>query len=579
MLTPTITEKHMAYKCLMIIMLGIITLGLTLGCEDSPESAARKQVNQSIEQTSLLIQEGQPTSTGESGGLQTDQESFNNTISAWDQMFNNISPNDADTLKAAAWRINAMGSELIEQGEVTTSQSDSIQKIQQLLTQASAAARQSGARDAQTGPDLLMATIHLINARDKINQLTQHAAQTHTKQAVISDLLSSLFKERKISIDVENRRPTERINLLKERLENPKTGLNQELVKTEAIVNQLLTDRVVWQKQYQTAREASVAIQRQYNELLIQADNVEGALRFQLQQQAYKLQVGYEQNGDKVKGSIELETQAQRLENQLNALESKLQYQLLWQGKVRQDIRSLQDTIDQLQSAELSQSITSNYDKSIQRQKNLIGLISQQLNELQTAEEQYAALRQEAAETFDSARNTFDDASMAAMTGNNRDISNYAKALKLIATKELAQLWLNDASHNQLGKTILLSAVKVPEITNLAEQMQHACEQAQAQAILKDQELQVEIAAAEAEAPPAREYAAVEPAGGYPAETIRDIQENIPEQPPTITPPSTFTDPNSTGGDRTNRGNRGDRSNRGNRGNRGNRTSDPNRIR
>ncbi|MCP4712607.1 MAG: hypothetical protein GY869_28615 [Planctomycetes bacterium] len=505
----------MAYKCLMIIILGIMTLGLTPGCEDSSESTARKDVNQSIEQADLLIQQSQ------------------------------------------------------------TASGDSYQQIQQLLSQASASARQSGSRSAQAAPDLLLATIHLTNARDKVNKLTQHAAQIHSHQAVISDLLSAVLKEEKISAAVNNSRPTERVNLLKERLENPNTGLEKELDKTEALVNQMITERTSVQQQYQTARDASVAIQRQYNQLLIQADNAEGAQRFELQKQAYNLQVGY---GNNI-GCIELEAQAQNLENQLNAIETKLQYQLHWQGMLRDDINSMKDTLDQLQSVELSQGITNDYDKSVKRKDDLIELISTHLNELQTAEEQYATLRQEAVDALSSARNTFDGVSMV-VSGSTSD---YADSLKLIATKELAQLWQNDASHNQLGQTILVTVAKVPELNSLASQIQQTCEQGLVHAIQEAQALEAEIAAAEAGAPAAGGYPGDStggyPTGGYPEETT---QVQPPEE--VMTPPPAIdqgtgtigTDPNrgNRGGDMGNRGNR-----RGNRGNRGNQTTDPNGIR
>ena len=569
----------MAYKCLMIIMLGTITLGLTLGCEDSAENAARKQVNQSIEQVSQLIQQGQSPS----GGMSTDQESFNNALTDWDQMAGDIAPNDTTALKASADQITALSLELLKQEGVMAAQSAaSTQQIQQILNQASAAARQSGSRGTQAGPDLLLAATHLTSARNKFNQLTYQAAQIHNNQAVISDLLASLFKEQKYSAALANSRPNDRINLLKERLKNPNTGLEQELEKTEAAVNQLLADRTVLQKQYQTARDAAVVLQRQYNDLLIQADNAAGAERFKLQQQAYNLQIGYEQDGTKITGSIELEALAQRRENQLTALESKLQYQLLWQGKLREDIRSINDTLDQLQSVAHSQSITNDYDKSVERTQNLIELISHHLNELQTAEEHYAALRQEAADAFESARNTYDSVSMS-LTGASGD---YVRGLKLIVTKELAQLWSNDASHNQLGQTILVTAVKVPEINSLAVQLQQACESAWIRATAKAQEFQAEVDAAAA-AEPAGGYPEEQPAaGGYPETTSGYPTGGYPAQatqqaPPVTTPPPTVGEPNAPGGDRGGRGDRSGRSDRGGRGRggRGNQVSEPNRIR
>ena len=107
--------------------------------------------------------------------------------------------------------------------------------------------------------------------------------------------------------------------------------------------------------------------------------------------------------------------------------------------------------------------------------------MSNRLNELQSADKQYAALRTEAVEFFSKTLASFEQAAASAAIGS-RNTRQHAQNLARSAGLEQVQLWNNDAAHYDLSQSILASVEKVTKLSDMAGRMRIAYEQAYTQA-------------------------------------------------------------------------------------------------
>lgn len=489
MYKPKIPTSRSAYRFLTVLLWWPLIAGLIAGCGESPGNSAQKQSNESVEKAGQLIWKSQ-YDLADAGAaqydLQADREAFRQSLKEWNQLAQGLDPKNDQMLLKVCDQISAISQQLLELHRkidvpIVQWKNDHLQQAQQTLSQAISQARQAGAREAQVGPELMLGTLYLMEARDKAHQLNQQAVIIHRAQVVLSGLLSTLAQEELVGYAWQSRQPQELITKLNARLDEPTLGLRSQLAQAEAKTEKILAQRNDLQQKFESGRDQAETRQREYVDMLNQAEQAQGRQRYQLQLKAYDLQRGFGQGPDKVIGVIALEAQAQHLENELNVLDTNLQYQLLWQGKLRENIKQVENDIKLLQDSTILDDIKTGLAQSDQRKEQLVILLSNRLSELQAADKQYAALRTEAVEFFSKTLASFEQAAASVAPGS-RNTRQHAQNLARLAGKEQVQLWRNDAAHYDLSQSILASAQKVAELSDMAGQMRIAYEQAYTQA-------------------------------------------------------------------------------------------------
>gem|GEM_PF-5794866 len=524
-------------------------VSLIAGCSESPDRSAQKQASESVVIADKLIRESQFGAAGVAFRPDDDLSDFEQALNEWDQLAQRLSPGDFQALQRAADQMYALSLQILDQQRQSDAPSiqtrnQRLQEAQQTLSEAISKAQQNEVREARVGPELMLGTMYLMDSRDKADQLKQQAAQVHSAQASLSSLLSALVREQLVGFALENRRSPESIEKLNALLDEPDKGLRSRLAEAEAKTQKVLAERNSLQKQYETVQDQADRLLREYVDLLNQAEQASGQQRYQLQLKAYEIRRGKGQGPDKVEGAIALEARAQKVQNELAVLDTNVQYQLLLQGKLRENIQQIEDTIKLLQNPTFLKEIQDGLWESDQQTDQLVSLASKQLSALRAADEQYIALREEAVEAFSETLNSFNRAAGAAVSPDLRNTRQHAQHLAQLATREWAQLWQSDALHYDLSQTILASVEQVAPLREEAGPMRLAYEQARDQAQAHAAQLLQQIQEVEADVtvPP---MTFDEPGGIDPGVVdTAEVDLNAVDKSSLTTPPPVITDPN-----------------------------------
>jgi len=494
----------------------VVMAGFWAGCEESADSAVSQQTQESIDKAGRLIrsssqeiamtpgeiEQAGKAGTGQYPSLagqivnrlegQADMSGYEKLLKELDELKAELQGGNNKVLpRIYELMIRASRELLLQQEKIDSpAQQERIRRLEAALAtlkQALAQAQKTPKHSAPAGPELLVGTLGMIEARDDLGRLNDQELVIRTQEVFLSRLLAAFHFEQQVGAGLQGQQPHETITQLKRRLEAT-GGRYEQLDQAKEKLEQLTAREEQLQQQYQQNSEQARLLNQEYLALLEKADKAEGDKRYQLQQQAYEVRTGRGTGDDRKEGSIYYEAQTEITLNERAVLETNLQYARMRQEQLIKEVTNTERTISQLEDPAKLADLQKGWEQSNQSRQKIIADLKGRLDELAKAQTVYVERRLDAVSAYDESRAAFLRGARAAQNANTRD---YADKWARWITEELAQLWQQDARHYKNSVAALSGLEDIEEIKPLVEQLSRG---------YKDQAAQAQESAAQAPA-------------------------------------------------------------------------------
>lgn len=487
---------------------GLVMLSLSvMGCDESQDAATVKETAQSVNTAQRLIRASQdklPLTEAEidqawKNETERDRKrqaknvadrmireigvaDFEKTLSQIEQLSAEIdSPDDAKVNLLCERLLSASG-DIIRiyngMGNIAGANSRKrLLKAEEVLADAIKTARQNNNRDAQVAPQITLGVIQLIRGRDGHRQLRDKGVSIGKKQITINHLAGSARVEQGGIVGFQWLPPEKAISML----EIEKANSQGMLIHRQNNLQALNTKLKQVQQDLDFNSTKARQIHRQYLALLEQADKVRGQKKYQLQQEAYILRVGTDENP----GGIYYESQTELIENQLSIVQSKVEFEDFSYQQLSANIINIEQAINRLRtSPQTTTDIDSLLSNSLKEKERLVSLLGEKLTQLKKAEDGYRQSRVEVVGAYNKAIEAFSNAVDNARRGSAT--RKYAEKLVDMCRGELAQLWLADATFYDGAALVIAMAHDIEETeqitTPLSRDYKSQADQARASA-------------------------------------------------------------------------------------------------
>jgi|GEM_PF-4299144 len=444
---------------------GVISAtGLLCGCEEDAKSSANKQVMQNVSESQRMIRASRQNihltnseieligdKTGEGKKLSQNQreklaekivnrmeKGVDFSVFAQHQeeigkIREKLDQGDKEIIHQYCNILLQASENLISQYEKINSSAHQVnqqrlQRAEQILRKAG----QGGERDLRLGPELMLGTLYLSQAHNAEKPLADQELKLHAIQRKLCHLAIQISLEDMKLHQISTKHSSKTIDQLKQRL----VKLRQNAADVDKAISTTATRQTELQNQVETNSHKAKNINLQYLALLEKANGNPGPERYKLQQQAYHLRQG----DDKQKGGIYYETEQEKLQSRLDAINQHLHYQKMLHQQITHAIDQTAKTIENM---EKNPEYTTNLDialrQSQKRKSQLLSQLGERLDEMKNAESQFNELLTKAVKTYLQAIESYKKASKISSTGNRK----YARNLEKTAATDLGLLWRN----------------------------------------------------------------------------------------------------------------------------------------
>jgi hypothetical protein len=414
-----------------------------------------------------------------------------------------------------------------------------LQQAEKKLKEAIQTAQQNQNKIAQVGPELMLGTLKLLSARGFIGPLQMQEVEELGQHLAISSSLSGVATEDAYAEGIQSTLPNKTIEVINARLEGTpeQTGepasLKARLAQAEQKIQLLEQQQKTMTEQLEMNRNLAKSQQEQYLALLEQSDKAQGDAQYQLYEQAYRLRVGPEETGQPPEGIIYHESQAELLESQLAALQSRLDYYMLQRQQIRQTIQQVEQTVAELKNSPLIAQVRQEVEQSKARRSEWVGGLTRHVDNFEKSEQRYVEDRLPVVGGYDEARKAYLRASKAVSGAKDfRKTKDYADKMAVAAADELARFWLQDADHYAVCAELMGTIQGVPELQERVAVMQKNFQQQQQDALAAAKELKPEPEPGKEESPPKTP----EPPASE-EQSPASPEPQPAEQPPVVEPP------------------------------------------
>ena len=462
----------------------VIIVLLFAGCKESSETSSRKESAQSVDTAQRLIrasQEKLPLTQAEVGQAfenKTERDAqrlakkiANRQIDQlgkadWDQAFNElerlsakIAAGDSPDINIFCDKLLTASGRLLELYQAVDDLSavpsgKRLAQAEATLNEAVRQARQENIRPAQVGPEITLGTVRLIQARSTQNKLRHQELDMQKIQIYVNHLAGIFRAQQSYAQGLEQLRPDNAIEMLQAQV----ADAHEKLTQAQHTLQQLNTQLEQVQQDLDSNTTQARQLQQKYLALLAQADKYRSEKKYQLQQQAYMLRSGNENEY----GGIYYEAQAELIENDKSVLQSKIAFQQFMQNKLTENIANIDHAIDQLRN---SPQTTSDIDNSIasSRDENqrLLLLLQNRLSDFKKAEDEYRQTRVGVVGSYNKAIESFSNAQRHAE--RRSPTAQYAQKLADMASEELALLWQRDAGFYDAAAKVIAMTQDIPQ--------------------------------------------------------------------------------------------------------------------
>ena len=505
----------------MLLMVGLCLLA---GCDESPSASATRAASQSVDQAQQLMRasrqdinmtQAEMARIAELGPADLDGPQprrlardvadrilaehlpdFEKTIADIDRLQQGLTPGDDDALTEISQKLLLATRHLSLMGDSVDNlqSSENARRLDVAgakLRDAIDRARQNQQTSCQVGPELAAATLQLMFARNHRTRLERFELVSMALRTVIGRITFPVVTEQAHDVELESYRPDPTIAVLSASLQgNPDTGsagLRQELAAAQLRAEQLQDQLEQVTGEIATYTAKAARIQQQYLSLLNQADKLSPVDRFALQKQAYDLRGG---SGDADgKNGIYYEVQAELGENRRTVISSKLNIARLQLRRLVQSAAKAEQELSDYTESPIFQEISDAKRESNLRREQFIGQLSNLLDELITAEADYAALRLNAVAAYREAIGGYQRVYQIERRG---ETAEYARQIMRLAQTELASLWRADAMHYQTASASLATLDNLPQLADAVMQMRQNAQELAVQAQASAAELENE---------------------------------------------------------------------------------------
>lgn len=468
----------------------IFFMGVVLfGCDDPADTAAVKQSAKSVNESQRLLRGArqQVNLTAEEideayelgDGMaqyqrlarrvvdrlegQTDRAVLKKLLAEIDALSQERDDSDIESLRAISDRLGqaqrqfSADEEKIRQANVEINR-ERLEKGKKILRQAIEAARQANEKHGEVGPELLLGTLYLSEARSVREQLQREELEIQAFQIGLQRGASELLDEQGRIFEIEAAHPQQNIAMLKAQLEGGAgltgggKGLREQLAQAEQQIEQLAEQQRQLQEEFNRKSEQATDLHRKYLDTLDEAEKFRGEKRYELQEQAYTLRLGKGMGaGD---SGIDYEAQTELTRSRLAMVESALAFGELRRDQLTGTIVQIEKRIEQLEnSPEARAENAKRFEEHATNKAKLLATFAGHLDEVKNSEARYVQLRVETIGAYNEAVSAFGRAGRAA--GPRSKTGDYAKDLEGLARVELSGLWLSDALQYERASSLL----------------------------------------------------------------------------------------------------------------------------
>ena len=405
------------YRFLTLAACCTALICIASGCKDSEKSAADRQSRQSVDQASRILRgskQGLAMTDSEldkAAGAATEaqQQRLADEIKArldqtvnyqeFDEKLNELTElqqqyqqqnNDEllqeitrKSLEANQWLIDA---DVTRNAAAVAQKQQRLQNAQNLLQDALAQAKQANNYSAQIGPNLMQGTLGLLKYQAALAKYNRQEVRIRTMQTALGQMRTEVTRQEIFTLYLESQRPDEKVNRLKEMIEQHPHGLRDQLASVERKIADMQTRQQQVQQQYETNLSKASELEKEYLKLKLEAEQRKGDEQYKLLDKAYELRGGKGEGANRIEGSIYYEAQADLAESQLEIIEFNLAYERLRKDMITQSMQHITNSLTQLEDPATIQKLQSDISQARQKRDAMIEQIQQHLAGIQEAE-------------------------------------------------------------------------------------------------------------------------------------------------------------------------------------------------
>jgi hypothetical protein len=505
------------YRSLALVTCCAALVFAAAGCKDSEKSAADRKSRQSVDQAGRILQGSKQglvmteSDLKEAANPKTNLQRLAEQIKArrdqavnfqeFDEKMNKLTELQQQyqqtkevqllqeisvkALEANQWLIDA---DVTLNAAAAAQKQQRMQNAQKLLQDAITQAKQAKNNAAQIGPNLVQGALQLLQYQAALAKYKRQEVTIRTLQTTLGQMHTEITRQEIFGMYLESQRPDDKVNRLKELVEQRSRGLQDQLTAVERKIADIQTQQQQVQQQYETNQSKASELEKQYLKLTLDAEKLKGDEQYKLLDKAYVLRSGEGEGANRVEGSIYYEAQAELAQSQLDIIGFNLKYEQLRKDLINQSIQQITNALTQLQDPAAIQKLQNDITQTRQKRDAILERMQQNLAGIQEAEQTFQQLREAPVTALEGARQAFTRASQAAQQTRQEfggaklaRTAGHADQLVDNATEELANFWRRTAQHYQIGASLLhllsdTTELQAPVRAILDEYKQNAAE-------------------------------------------------------------------------------------------------------
>lgn len=507
---------------LLVVSVSVWVMALVWGCKESSSDAASKESAAAVNQSGRLIRASQKVNlltpeeierAGQTPGGQLknevlsrlEKESDTQTFAqALEEVIQQQGQPEgqADSAELSSRLLDLYEQEVARrqksQEQTGVQRQEKLSQAVQLLQQALNAARSGENRETQVGPECMLGTIYMLQAREGKEQLHQQANHLQRLHGQLSQSALEISAQETIQNVYASYFPANEVKVLEARLTGgdgtdafaAATSLRSLLAAVEQSLAERTAQKKEIQKRIDTNLQQARELHQEYLSLKEQADQAKGAAKYELEQQANSLRSGFDEFGNKVaEGEIYYEAQAEIARTEMEAVAFHLDWLGMRQKQLQESIARVEADIQALSDKTLLEATQGGINQSIEKRKEQVSRLQEGLARLEEQEKIYGSLLLETADTYRKAGQAFRNAWQAA----SRKTREYAGTFQKISETELLTLWQMNRQRyeNALERLALLRGIQ--EAATVVDRLSQYCQDQAAQAQAHAQELEASL--------------------------------------------------------------------------------------